>query len=355
MKKFIRIVCAIGLFSLTLGFSMPAQAFQYSIPNEDSGDVTFSDPTPLNDNLATFGNVITVNSEINGDLFTAGSQVTINSNVTGNIFVGGGTVNINGNVSRDVFVGAGNATIAKNSIIEGDLIIGTGTVNIDGTVKGKVRGGAGTINVNGIIGKGITANVGTLNIEATSKIDGDIVYTSNNNATIKDGAITTGKIEKKEVPTVTKKNETTQKVFSWLISLLGSLLVGVVLISLFSQKTNDIFASIKTKPWMSILLGFVLLLVIPAAIIFLIITIIGIPLAFITLSLYILAIYFSKIFVGLAIGKIISSEKWSNLWSMTLGILILSLIALIPFVSGIVGFVVVLLGLGATGLALTKK
>ncbi|GAI86021.1 unnamed protein product, partial [marine sediment metagenome] len=83
------------------------------------------------------------------------------------------------------------------------------------------------------------------------------------------------------------------------------------------------------------------------------ITIIGLPLGLITLALYTIAIYLTQLFVGLLIGQLIIGAsrgietRAALVGALALGLAILSLLRLIPYLGSVIGLATVLFGLGA--------
>jgi len=83
------------------------------------------------------------------------------------------------------------------------------------------------------------------------------------------------------------------------------------------------------------------------------ITIVGIPLGFIGIALYVIAIYLSQIMVGLFIGRWIISyfreveSRGILVGALTLGLAIYCLLRMIPYVGFFITLIGALLGLGA--------
>jgi len=101
------------------------------------------------------------------------------------------------------------------------------------------------------------------------------------------------------------------------------------------------------------------LLLTPIIVFILLITIIGLPLAFITFGLWLIAIYLSKILVGILVGRSLLNNFWlakkdSLILAMVIGIIVSYLIFAIPFIGWIIALLAVLWGLGGIMLALKK-
>ena len=109
----------------------------------------------------------------------------------------------------------------------------------------------------------------------------------------------------------------------------------------------------RSRPGPSAGWGALILFVTPIAAIVTCITIIGIPVGLIALALWGIAIYLAQIPVGLFIGRLIIGRsrdvegKAIMVAALALGLVILKLLRLIPYLGFFIGVAVVLFGLGA--------
>ena len=121
----------------------------------------------------------------------------------------------------------------------------------------------------------------------------------------------------------------------------------------FWTKTAQPIAELPLK---TLGVGFLTLVVTPLLIILAMVTVIGIPLGMLMGIVYWVAMYLSKIIVAVFIGQWLAKRfKWPELhkgvWYVLLGLVILALLNMIPFVKFIVGLLTVVAGLGALILA----
>lgn len=354
------VVCA---FLLSLGVLGTSFASQFATPDQDSGNLTLASGKSVADNYITAGNIVDINGDVNGDLIAAGNQINVTSNIIGNVFLAGSTVRIEGTINKDAFIGAGNIIISKDAVINGDLITASATLTINGTVNGSIKTSGSTITINGKVSKNISAYTSSLVINSDANILGNVSYTSDKDAKIDPAAKVLGQVTKKTAPQASQ-NIGLRKLgvvaflgsaTAAIISLITILIVGIVLLLLFPKKIEEISENIKNRFWPSFGLGFLSLIITPVIIVLLFAIILGIPLALILMALYIFALYTTKIFVGLALGKKITNGKWSAIWAMTLGVVLLSILEIIPILNIFVGITIVLSGLGAITLALKAK
>ena len=172
------------------------------------------------------------------------------------------------------------------------------------------------------------------------------------------GAVTKNTLEKyglddKDIAAAKEEFAAAQKGFGTVgrfISFFSTLLVGLLLINFFPKYSSSTVDTLKQQSLKSLGIGFVTLILVPMLILTLLITVIGVPLAFMLLSIYSIYIYLSKIFVVLFAGGFLLKKvgnKISTRWAFVLGLVVYSVLVSIPTLGGFVKFAVLLFGLGA--------
>jgi len=316
--------------------------------------VTVARGEVIDDDLYVGGETIIIDGIINGDLIAAGRTIMINGTVNGSIFAAGGTININGEVTHavrilgetlnisdtiggDLLVAGSKLIMASTAEIGGDLLLGVGSARIEGLIKGDINGG-----------------VESLTIAPTASIQGRLTYFSENEANIQSGAQIGGMITH-ELYIVKESLTAGIGLGLWwkVIGFLMTLVLGIVIILLAPKRVKAVTESIRTRPWASLGWGALILVATPIAAGIVCITIIGLPVGLITLTLYIIAIYLTQLFAGLLIGQLIIGAfrrvetKAALVGALALGLAILSLLRLIPYLDFLIGLATVLFGLGA--------
>lgn len=325
--------------------------------------------TTLPDDLYAAGQNVNIAGTVNGDLFGAGSNITMTGATTHDAILSGGTVNITGRTGDDLRAAGGTVNIS-GAVVDSASVAG-GTVNIqsagtigrnlgvagrtiviDGRVVRNLVATGGGVTINGIIGGNVQANANRLSIGPNAVIRGNLVYTGPQRASIASGARILGATTYHPMARHPQHKKAPLALFGlWLLSLLGAFIVGALIIALSPATSVRIAEAIRTKPWISILIGFILLVVMPVLIIAIAITVVGIPLALILLATYLISLYIAHIFVALAIGRWIFGRfgrpNTSLYVDLLVGLLILWVLMPIPFLGGLIGFIALLLGLGA--------
>jgi cytoskeletal protein CcmA (bactofilin family) len=289
----------------------------------------------INGDLIAAGQTIMVNGIVNGSIIAAAQTVNINGEVTHAVRVIGETLNIGGTIGRDLLAAVGNFSTTSTAEIGGDLLLGAGIARIDGLIKGDLNSG-----------------VKSLTIASTASIQGKLNYISGNEANIQSGAQIKGTINHK-LPEVKEKQVAGIGLWWIVIGFLMTLVLGIIIVLLAPRRVKAVTESIRTRPWASLGWGVVILVATPIVALIVCITIIGLPLGLIALVLYAIAIYLTQLFVGLLIGLLIIGAfrgvetRAALVGALALGLAILRLLRLIPFVGFFFGLATVLFGLGA--------
>ncbi len=306
---------------------------------------------------------ITVNGTINGDLIAGGGEITVTGNVTQNIRVAGGNITISGKVGRNATVLGGNLNFTNSSEITGSLVSAGGNLTIYAPIGKDLYLGAGDATLASTVGGDINAGVGNLTLSSGAKVSGDINYISEQQAQILPGASISGELKHTLPPKESKEAEQTSKyaaqgfgVYYKSATFMSLLVIGLLLIKLFPRFSLQTAQTFSSKFWNSLVFGLLALIIAPVAFILLAITVFGLPLAFILLFGFLLAIYLSKIFVSIWLGNFINdklNQNWNLYTTFITGLIGLTLLSFIPILGALIAVTINTIGLGA--LLISKK
>jgi hypothetical protein len=133
----------------------------------------------------------------------------------------------------------------------------------------------------------------------------------------------------------------------WLAAAMLVGWLGLILFPGFFQASAHAVGS----GWRSFGFGLGVLAGVPVAAFLIAITLVGFPVSLMLFAFYLTAIYLAKIWVGAFLGQKLLKPTEANksdwLLGLLVGLLILTVIGFIPYLGGLVGFVVVCVGLGA--------
>lgn len=306
-----------------------------------------------------------------GDLFAAGATVTVgDSALIENSFMGVGRridigghilnsaralaqdINVRGHVERNVMAFAQSVTIDDRGWIEKDLYLGAGEVMIRGRIGGEISGSCGKIVIAGQIDGDVAIEADQVTIMQSAIIGGKLKYRSNRDARIEEGAQLLGGVEKLD-PRTKKSASYGLGSFLWdAWWFLAAFATGLVLLALFKPFMIQVTQAILITSWRCLGLGFLFLVCIPLVVAIIALTLVGIPLAGLILLSWGILLYLSKVFVGLAMGewllaRVRGGRAAARGLSMFAGMLVLTLIAMIPYFGFLAKVMICSLAIGA--------
>ena len=314
----------------------------------------------LNSDTYLAGGTVQFDAEINADLHLAGGTVTINGPIHGRLIIAGGTVIINSTIDAGVIVLGGSVHFTKESILKSYLLTAGGTINLEGPVEGEVKAGGGSITLNNTITGPVTLAADNQTIGPQAILYRHLtVFGPENSLKIDDQAILSQGFEFKQSPQPSwdknfaknfqNKVELSAHISSSVFTLLSSLLVGWLLLKIFDQKLIDKLLKNQEKNWLRLTLTGLLWLIITLPLtLFLLLTVLGIPLIGLWWLLTLLAAFLSRFWVALLLGHtlFLPKEKIWEIKSLALGLLAIEALGLIPFLGSLTKLITLALGLG---------
>jgi len=345
--------------------------------NLDSG-------TTINENLYVAAGTVGISGTVNGDVLATGGSVIVSGPVSGDVEVAGGNINISSNVTGDIRVAGGNIMVSKSA--GGDLVVAGGQVNVlSGSRFSKdVRIVGGSVTFLGSAGKDLNIKAGDVyvdgpvagNLKVTAEniklgpnasVVGNFDYSSQKIAVLEQGAVVGGTTNFNKINLTVKGEEASKGLILGFMSIAFAfktimlIVVGLVMIYFFGRQTKSVLDRGVPNFWKEALRGFIILILLPVAIILSFATIIGTFLGLITLFFYIalciLASVFSVlIFAGLALKHLFKKENYEvNWWILVISALVFGLVSFIPFVGWIFAFIIFLSSLGSVSTVLYNK
>lgn len=328
----------------------------------------------IDDDVIIVGQSASVQGIVTGDLMAFASDVTVTGTVGGTIIAGAGTVDIDVVGAQSVWIGAGQARLSgnidKNAVLAGgnlvfgeegiigkDLIAYGGKFNVHGSVQGTVKGSVGEFLMNGSSGA-VSINAEQASIQSGARVSGDVIIRSETEPFIAEDAVIGGDVQFTQIKDEEKKSAfALAPVIAFFITIIkfavfiAKILVGIVLISISRTYVRRIMNTLTQKPWHSLGWGFIGVIVIPIAIVFLLAILIGYPFAVFGIYVYTILFFLSTIMVGLVLGEQIirlfkKTGDISMYVSLVLGLVILGIIDFIPVLNFLVKIFVVLFGAG---------
>lgn len=305
------------------------------------------------DLIATGGSIV-ISGAVSGDLMAAGGTIAILGAVGDDLRVGGGNVVVNTTIGGDVLIGGGQVQLSGNGV-NGDLLIGGGMVRIDAPIKGDVRIGGGDVVINAPVTGSVRFEGEKLTLGSATVIQGDLTYASAQEAMLESGAVVQGK--------TTYNPRTTSRVraggiaalvtMAFLVKFAAMLLAALVIGLMLRRYAHELVVHATTRPLLEIGRGFLAIIALPIASIIFLVTLIGIPFGILGILAFITLILFATLTAPIVLGSVVTKwikktahyqVSWQNI---LLGVVLYTVIGLIPLVGWAVLCVLVLLTLGA--------
>lgn len=341
-----------------------------------------SSPDSLDDDLYIFGNYGEVYGIVGGDLTAfcfnheADGIITGNANIfayavrqAGNVHqsarIFGYEVYIDAVIGRNLLVFGNDIEIGDDAAVGKNLDCNGEVINIKGDIKGDANINARIVYISGKIDGNVEIKANEIYIDSPARIEGELVYKSKNKAEIDDDVIIAGGIDWIERAPEEESDDSGFHLPGVIRAILFimTLLTGFALILILNRHTRESVLQIEQRLWQTLAIGLLAEIIFIAGSIVLFLMIIGIPLAMILSFLGFILFYIGKIYVSIAIGRIIlrlitSGKKMAIGWEFLLGLIVLTILFRIPVLGTIIYIITFILGTGAaiTGyLSLCRK
>jgi hypothetical protein len=307
------------------------------------------------------GGHVTTASEVKGDLVAVGGEVSVAGAIGDDLYAAGGSVQFDAIVNGNARVAGGDINVGPATIVAGGVSLTGGQIEFEGVAHKYLQASGGTVRLDGEVVGDAEVRAKELLIGPAARIGGRLIYHGPSEPTVPEGAVITGGLEFHEedagryfadVQPEVRDAATGLGTFLWFI---GVFFAGAMFVLLLPGFTSEAAAAIGRKPWPALGLGLAILLCVPFVAVVLLITIIGIPVALLLMSLYLLVLFLgwitSALFVaqrGLATlrpGRPMT-RGW-QLLALLLGLIVLWLLKQVPLVGGLIGFVALIAGIGA--------
>ena len=312
---------------------------------------SFADGVDSASNYFAFDDNVNISKEVLGDIYSAGREITVKENVSGdvialgeiinitskdlngNIRCGAQTLNINSKNVKNITSFGQNINIGENTAAKA-IYISAENINFKGVCEGFYATGD-TIIINGKINGDVNVTCDELIIANKGEVTGKIeVYSPKE--PIVNSKVTMNDIQYTKIDNSDNENKLNSLVgFGTIISILASLLLGVVLYSIFKKffiKNDDLLVR---EPLPVILGGMASFILVPIISLLSLFTIIALPLGIISLITYFTIVYVSPVIIGIVLGRIILKNKNPYVQLLS-GILIVRILTLLPMIGSFV-------------------
>ncbi len=319
--------------------------------------------------LFGFAQTALVPGVVEDNAYFFAQHLEIDGSVLGDLYSFCQTLSLDGDVGGDIYCWGGEVNIAEGAELHGNLIFGAGLLNIDGKVAGKIRGGAGEVYIDGELLQGAEIEVGSLRLGPNAHIVGDLIYSAAEEAEVAPGAVIEGDLVFREDAVVigddAEDDADEAAAFSfwdllqWLAAYAGAFILGAVLLALLGKRARKPSAALARRPGITLGVGFLVFVVTPIAAVIAIMLILPLPLGLLGLFLYISGLLLAGLVVSLWLGGwlfgLMGREGEPGYGALALGLLVIGLVGMIPYLGFLVKLVMLVAGLGGIFLVITGK
>ena len=343
MKFFTRIFLGFVLATLLTGSVLAAtieQGVTVSPTEEVSGDAYFSATNlvmkvPVRGELFAVGETVNIAKTVGRSAFVAASKAELLGGVAYNSYIAAGEVVLDGEFGQDVFIVASKVTMKDTAHILGNLSVAAGEVVLAGMVDGNVSVSASTLASSAKVAGNVEATVNALTFTGGS-VAGSLRYTSPSEFTGKELVKIGGQ--------VTRENPKREPYGGFaVINFFSLLLFGFFILLFLGKQTRLVLHAAYNESWKTYSTGIATILGLPLLSLLFFATILGWRVGLLLIASYALAMLLAGTFGAVLLGKLvmaripsltkISQRKNKDLFAaLTIGLLIPTLVSLVPYV-----------------------
>lgn len=244
---------------------------------------------------------------------------------------------------------SGPVTIDSDETAEGVFVV-SGDILIRGTVDGDVVVLDGDVTIRGEVTGNVVTVAGTAILGRRAQVGGDLTYIVNEPQVTR-GAKVEGETTRYDADQLTGPLGIAAIGF-WAAVGISIFLLGLILLLLAPRAGDAVAGTAKAKPLLSIVVGILVCILLPIIALAALVSIFGAPLGVILLMLLIPLGAIGYATAAFVLGRLII--KGPRIPAFVVGLIILRLLALIPFAGGPIGSLATVFGLGVVFMAMLR-
>lgn len=312
---------------------------------------------PVDGDLIAAAGRINVNHAVSGDAVLAAGSIEVYGSIGDDLRAAGGVVSVSGRVGGEAVLAGGSLALGPDAEVGGRAWLAGNEVVIGGRMRNGLKVYGNKILVLGEVYGPVELAGERIEILASARILGDVAYSSGQQIKIDPGAQIAGKVTRTsdtfEIPRPRLEIPGLPALRPLL--LLGLLVAGMLLATLFPHFTQAAQQALAAAPLKSLGLGTAIFFSLPPVILLLVITIIGIPIAIALAAIYSMALLAGYLIIAFFIGGRLTgllrkqpvAGTGGRAVSLAAALLLLWLVYSLPYVGNLVILVALLAGLGA--------
>lgn len=285
-------------------------------------------------------------------LIAAGYDIAVGGAAVKDAVLAGCNIEISGNIGRDVYA------FGKN-------------ISISGTIGRNAKLAADSVSINGTVLGDLDITAGTILISENAVISGNLRYNSDADivapeTTLQDAEIYEPDAADTETEFYDERPSATDLLLDAIKGIVFSY-VGVLAVAMLLLWLTPLWETVDKKYENASFgkyaaafgIGFAVLVALPLASVILMVTGFGLRLGFTLLMLYLAAMAVSPVFLSYILGKLLWRKAFKKAVNypaeLAIGVLAWRILASVPLLSFLVGFISIPFGIGVFVLLLGKK
>lgn len=317
---------------------------------------------PVEGDVIAAAQEVTIRSPVHQDLIAVGERIEIQAPVGDDVRAAGRSVRLQEAIGGHVVAAGADIELDPQASVADWAWLAGNNVTINGRVGGSVKVAARTFQLAGEVAGDADIRAERVELLPGARIGGKLIVRSATQPRIADDATVADELVIQQPP-VQEQRQVRGSYFGALFFGLAMLVTAAVTYLLFPRYAWGAAAAARERPFWALLLGFVLIVTVPVAVIVLLITGLGFLLGLSLLALYLVALlagavtgYFWLAALLLRLGRRPQppSRGWGLGMVLLAGVLVL-IVTLIPVIGGPLLLLLILLGLGALGLRLWQQ
>lgn len=365
--------CAPLVLAALVMVAIAPAASALEIRNGDN--VVIEEGTIIDDDLVIAAQSATVNGVVKGNLLVVAERAVIAGQVDGSVIalarsvqctapVGGSlygaaeSLDLNSTVGRNVAAAGREINLGETSVIGRDALLAGQSVTALGGIRGLLEAAAGSAVVGGNVGESARLWIQNLRLTDSARIGGNLIYVSSAAASISQGAKIGGRVIHR-FPRPRVRPERRRALFGifavfrfiWLFVFAG------LVVAIWPRALHRASERIRTAPLWSLLVGFLVIVVTPFIALLLLIP--TAPGGLIVGGAWLITLYVGQVvtavFVGSWVFRLLARREITRpVLAALAGVVIITLLSLIPYLRFLVRVVVLLFGVGGLGMLIGR-
>lgn len=349
------------LFSLALMLLLPAsmQAAvfageeEYTLPRSEVitenfyvGGAVVNLSGEMQQDVHAAGAAVIITGDIGEDLTAAASSIDVLGEVGDDLRVAGSKVSIGESVGGDVVAAGALVHILSDVIVVGDVMANGAKVIIDGTLEADLEANGAEVNINGIIAGDVVVRAEKVTLGPKARIEGALSYTAPEEVIMGEGAEILGEVTYTEGTAPNIEVQIASSLEAFLIAFgalkfIGYLIAALLAVMVLKKKSRRVVEETISTFWPDVLRGLIFSIIVPIVGLVLTLSLVGTIVGLVLWTIFVLSALVAGIYAGPVLGawvfKIAGKKETLRVdWlSVLVGVVLITVLALIPVVGWI--------------------